>query len=500
MKRWLILLLLLGLAIRVGLAWLPVDVLIARTLPDDAFIYFVIARHLAAGLGATFDGLQSTNGFHPLWALLLTPIFKVFSSGDLPVHIALTLAAAFDTAAAGLSAWTVWRVTRSELAAPLALGFYLFNPRLIQESVNGLETGLALACLATSLAVWVWWQEELDQKKRAALFGLSAGLTFLARSDLVIIVGLLGLAVLIKMRTRFTNPLLAVGSAAVVVAPWLGWSQLRVGTLVQSSGVAIPSLVAARIQAGGDFGVLWDGILFPVINYGLRDSVIYPGIAILAAVLGVVFMRWSSHTSVIRSEAFQKIVPFAWPLAGALIIVIVHTVVRWYPRGWYFAPLAWAWVLVSGPLFAAGLTSPLGRRYGRFVGVLLSLILFGQALKMLAEPEYVWQSDMRTGADWLAGNTASDEVIGAFNAGIYAYYSERRVLSLDGLVDWSAIEARQQNRLLDYFVERGGDLIIDHQAYAESFATFFGSRELQAVETLPVANTDYGPITIYAVR
>lgn len=502
MKRWLGGLMAFGLGVRLVFAWAPIETLIARTLPDDAFIYFVIARNVAAGLGATFDGLRPTNGFHPLWTLFIAPIFGLFPSGDLPIHLVLTLSVVCAVVAGGLTAWVVWRATRNPLAVKLSLGLYLFNPRLIQESVNGLETGLALLCLSICLAAWVGWQEHPDHKGRASLFGLSVGLTFLARSDLAVIGALLFLATAIKIRWQFANLLIAALTASLTVAPWLIWSQVQIGTVVQSSGVAIPSLVAARIQAAGDVQFLWDSLLFPILNFSFRNSLIYPGVAILASLFGLVFVRWpirSVGANTASRELLKQIASLWLPLAGALLIVVIHTVVRWYPRGWYFAPLAWAWALVGGPLLAAGLMSPAGRRFGRIMMVLLGLIVIGQSIKMLNEPDYRSQTDMRRGADWLAANTTAADTVGAFNAGIYAYYSGRRVLSLDGLVDWGAIEARQQNRLLDYFVERGGTLIVDHRDYIESFRSFLGSRKLIEVKVLPVIDQTYGPLVIYSV-
>src|SRR3990172_187880 len=44
---------------------------------DDGFYYFNVARNLAAGQGVTFDGLTQTNGFHPLWLFLITPVFAL---------------------------------------------------------------------------------------------------------------------------------------------------------------------------------------------------------------------------------------------------------------------------------------------------------------------------------------------------------------------------------------------------------------------------------------
>ena len=57
----------LGLLVRLAVAWKPLPTLISKVLPDAAFHYLTIGRHLVEGLGPTFDTLAPTNGFHPLW-------------------------------------------------------------------------------------------------------------------------------------------------------------------------------------------------------------------------------------------------------------------------------------------------------------------------------------------------------------------------------------------------------------------------------------------------
>ena len=59
----------------IGLIWLWEPAYLTLTV-DDSYYYLQIARHLAAGDGFTFDGLNPTNGFHPLWLLLLSLIAK----------------------------------------------------------------------------------------------------------------------------------------------------------------------------------------------------------------------------------------------------------------------------------------------------------------------------------------------------------------------------------------------------------------------------------------
>ena len=47
---------------------------------DDAFYYFVLAKHLDFDGRSTFDGAYLTNGYHPLWMALLTLQYKLFGT------------------------------------------------------------------------------------------------------------------------------------------------------------------------------------------------------------------------------------------------------------------------------------------------------------------------------------------------------------------------------------------------------------------------------------
>ena len=84
LRRPLFVLFLAGiLAYGAGFAWYMlanfdlIDVISANT--DDAFYYFQIAYHLADGKFSTFDGgITQTNGYHPVWMLLITPFYWVF--------------------------------------------------------------------------------------------------------------------------------------------------------------------------------------------------------------------------------------------------------------------------------------------------------------------------------------------------------------------------------------------------------------------------------------
>src|SRR3989344_5370061 len=111
------------------LAWQPIESLLARFLVDDAFYYFKTAINLTSGLGPTFDGEHTTNGYHPLWMGISAAIFYFFP-GDkiLPLHIVLPLSAILFF----LTSILVWKIiltfTNDKLAPPLLVLAYAINP------------------------------------------------------------------------------------------------------------------------------------------------------------------------------------------------------------------------------------------------------------------------------------------------------------------------------------------------------------------------------------
>ncbi len=45
---------------------------------DDFFYYAQVARNIAAHRGSTFDGVHLTNGYHPLWMLVILVLYEIF--------------------------------------------------------------------------------------------------------------------------------------------------------------------------------------------------------------------------------------------------------------------------------------------------------------------------------------------------------------------------------------------------------------------------------------
>src|SRR5688572_118407 len=111
-------LLAVGLVLRLANAWTDLDALSLTTLPDDAFYYFGIARQIARGAPPSLDGLNPTNGYHPLWMLLLVPLYRYGGWADAvrsPIHTALTFGAVLDVVAG----YFFWRILQDLRVRPL---------------------------------------------------------------------------------------------------------------------------------------------------------------------------------------------------------------------------------------------------------------------------------------------------------------------------------------------------------------------------------------------
>ena len=98
---------------------------------DDFFYYALTARHILAGHGSTFDGSHMTNGYHPLWMVVVLAVTAIFHAG-VPFYAAFCViiaAAVFLTYALLVAVFHNYTgpVTSQCLAAFFALNFLALN-------------------------------------------------------------------------------------------------------------------------------------------------------------------------------------------------------------------------------------------------------------------------------------------------------------------------------------------------------------------------------------
>ncbi len=450
---------------------------------DDAYYYLQIARNVAAGRGASLDGETLTNGFHPLWLLLVTPLHRLSDDPERVLHLALTLGALLGTATVLLVYAIVRLLTKSHGAALVSAAFTALHPYLVVESVNGLETALSVFTLA--LVSWIFLRLALREEPasmRACIgLGCAAGAMLLARTDSVFVFGAILLFLLARGHgnERLRGPVVAGVAATLIVAPWLIWSLVCFGTIVQVSSLALAEPLREQFLAahGDDLAAVlrrsWEvtretfferAVHLYFVPRGASRLPFFAGVTALLAVLHF------ASTAPERQRTRRRVGLLMVPGAGMLLALLHHTALRWWVREWYLAPLALLASILLGVAVAhlegALARLPIRSRRAAAVGLHLAVLLaLGAALGPRPHERWVPPSPHRLqqleAAHWIDRHTAGDARIGAFNAGLLGYFGNRTVVNLDGSVNAEAYRALREGWLMDYIVSKRIDHLVD---------------------------------------
>ena len=198
---------------------------------DDAYYYFKVAQNISEGYGSTFDRINPTNGYHPLWMLICIPIFALARFDlILPLRILLLVMSGLSVATGILLYRLVGKVFAPVIGATAAL-FWVFSFdvfRIVYQ--HGLETGIA-AFFVVLLVYKLYefeksWRTKEVSRKQILTLGIIAALAMFSRMDLVFLASIVGLWVVFRGHLlRFFLPL---DLASVMVSAMLAFV-LRAG-------------------------------------------------------------------------------------------------------------------------------------------------------------------------------------------------------------------------------------------------------------------------------
>ena len=194
---------------------------------DDAYYYFKVAQNISEGHGSTFDGINKTNGYHPLWMLICIPIFSLARFDlVLPLRVLLLVMGALQVSTAILFYRLLGKVFAPAIGAIAAL-FWVFSfDVLVNLYQQGLESGIAAFFVA--LLLYKLYDFETTPRdtqgttKQLVTLGLIGALTIFSRLDLVFFVALAGLWVVFCAHPlRYFLPLDITAAAASVFLAFL---------------------------------------------------------------------------------------------------------------------------------------------------------------------------------------------------------------------------------------------------------------------------------------
>jgi hypothetical protein len=420
---------------------------------DDAYYYLNVARNIVRGAGSSFDGMDPTNGYHPLWMLCLLPVYRLFgSSADAALRAALVLQVLMVSASLWL-AWDTYRRYRANalsVIAAIALVATLFSP--IYMMFNGLETDLVI--LIVVLIVYEDAKRSFlgphQPPARLFLFGLLLGLLVLARLDEAFLV--VGIAIWsITGRGSPSLPFSAriaslcstywrtVVAFAAVVTPYFLWNFAEFGHLTPISG----TLKAT----------------FPHVTFrpDLLNSFAPYVVCTLLAGLALIAMSRRPEEGIPRPN--RALLTGLW--IGCLIQVgwaLFFT--SWGTFQWHFAahiPTACMILSFYVPQLARN-PSP--------VLTLCTAVILGVGALTFNFFNYNDKGDFHKGpyvaAVWARGSTPANTVFALGDAGVFGYFSERPTINLDGLINsYEYQHYVREGRVMDFLRDRHVTYVAD---------------------------------------
>jgi len=470
-------LILLALVWGIFLLAQPTEQLLGFT-EDDGFYYLKIAQNIARGNGPSLDGVNPTNGFHPLWQIMLVPI--AWLSGDKP-ELMLHIIFALQLLLLSLSMFCVARFaqrTWGRLSTGIACAVFLL-PRSLSFFFSMMEPSI----LVFLCSVYLLWGE----KHSASLFhpqkpvwedfesGVFLALIFLARLD----AGLLGLCYLGILLVRWfvskcSSPARFLAKCALVITPiiilsfpYLLYNYITFGHLLTISSAIKHQNIIAWSEKGE---LITDLPEYFFAAVGITIWLIYRLIRRLK----------QSYLTVGGNSAS------AYPL---FIILFALAGLLRYLDGLFFTDLqinnmGYSLLLLPSALLVANFGNRLQRMgrgfgwkaWGFLASALLLIIILAMSFwgnfRAYQNNQLCWYSRSYQSALWANQHLPDDAVVGMNDAGIFAYFCERRVVNLDGLVNnYQYQEILRAGKFTQYMQTQGINYIADVALYSDGLPT-----------------------------
>jgi hypothetical protein len=419
-------------------------------LEDDYFYYAIIADNFVTNGTLSYDGTTLTNGFHPLWFMVMVLLRAVCGRFGSTFYIALTLV----SVASMIVTYELGRRFARELGASAPLSSAI--AAVYSIGTARLFTAGMEAVLAVPLFLWLLIEVARGgpvTPRRASTLGLMASLVILARLDIAIAVALLlagfvlfvrpPAAVLWRQAVAFAAggilvPLYAAANFVFMGSPF-PMSMLAKGfPTTIGFNVKYAQIVALGTVYGPTISLVLPLGLLALFLLVLRDPRKRPA-ARFAGGLTLVFTFVFFGLNALTGWAFFGW--YAYPLAAATIPALVFICERWAP----FVPegvraIAAALLVALAPTVGVRDYIQQGPRWSIAHNSLLAM-------------SYDLAERMR-GRDGLIA-------MGAI-AGVATYVLDRPVLQLEGIVgDRRLVEhVRHEDPLEDVLDEYHADYLV----------------------------------------
>lgn len=288
---------------------------------DDCFYYLKVAQNLATGHGSTFNRIVPTNGYHPLWLLMLTFFRLLFHNASFISFIAFAV-----TSSTVATYFLARRLLERALVSPLvrnALAAFVtaFSMTLFY---TGMEVILTIPLVLAFLVLCERADLTRHSLKHAFALGILASAMVLSRIDSILLVALIGAALLIhpRLRRQITRQhVTGILLGLVPLALYFAVNHHVFGTWLPVSGMA-KQLKTNHLPAWPAWVSLYSG--------PIKHPVSFLPIVLAIPLAAPLYRRLSDEEQVLYP------VVLAWPFLYVLMLSCVSDWMLWM---WYFYPL-----------------------------------------------------------------------------------------------------------------------------------------------------------------
>lgn len=169
------------------IALLPTDIILLYIFPDDSYYYFEIAKNAANNGFISFDNINETNGFHPLWFILLVPIFLLNTDKIIALRIILI----YQGIIIGFAVYFLYKIIRllfDKKSALFGSLLFLFLPLSFLTYLDGCEASLNFLLLSIVIYSLLKYDFNNLNFKNTLIIGFTFSLSFLTRLDNIILI------------------------------------------------------------------------------------------------------------------------------------------------------------------------------------------------------------------------------------------------------------------------------------------------------------------------
>jgi len=432
---------------------------LVSSTPDDASYYLGIAENYSGGLGFTFDGINKTNGFQPLWQILLIPVFSFLkTSPEAMLRIVLSI--------------QLILITASSLIFSQILAFYfekilillsgsIFIIFVFFQSVNGMETSLMIFMISILLFTVIKMKIFSERNiKREIIWGVLLGLLMLIRLDTVFIVisiivfNLCYILFISKTKKGdFLRIFIILIAATLTVLPYLFYNYISFGNIIP---------ISVYLKHGFD-EVSFTATLKEIFRY--RETYF--------ALTGIIYFTWfllNSKRIKQNTNYFFCLCLAALELGIMFSFVYLIFFLDWVIFYWYFIPYS---LFIS---LAICIPAQYILSFKKIIngGILILsvtfLISFYWGYKIYIgyrtvydNPLGNWSVESYNAAQWSQANTDPSDVFAMKDTGHFGFFSKRNVINLDGLVNnFEYQEILKNKKLNEYLKNNKVKYIVQH--------------------------------------